>query len=224
MSDTGLVETETAAAPSARALTLVAELAAIRDVARRVADALSARYMEVLWGLRREGPEGPLGDDGFSALLDRHGINGEQAQRQVAVWEQARQHRKLRELADEAPGQAMLFVERLIRLGGAALPSPDEDPEVARIMTMTPRAMSRAIAPPARRAGRGGNSAGRRGRRRGRNAAADRNRGICAPRGGGMRGEACDTGCAGRELAGAPEIARVGGPDAPACRPAVGRS
>ena len=145
MSDTGLVETETAAAPSARALTLVAELASIRDVARRVADALSARYMEVMWDLRREWPEGPLGDDGFSALLGRYGIDGEQAQRQIRVWDHARKHRKLRELADEAPGQAMEFVGRLARLGGDALPGPDEDPEVARIMTMPPRAMNRAI-------------------------------------------------------------------------------
>ena len=98
-----------------------------------------------MWDLRREWPEGPLGDDGFSALLGRYGIDGEQAQRQIRVWDHARKHRKLRELADEAPGQAMEFVGRLARLGGDALPGPDEDPEVARIMTMPPRAMTRAI-------------------------------------------------------------------------------
>ena len=145
MSETDLVETETAGAPSARALALAAELVALRDVARRVADMLSGRYMELLWDLRREWPAGPIGDDGFSVLLARHGIDGEQARRQIAVWDHARKHRKLRDLAGESPEQAMACVERLVRLGGDVLPSPDEDPEVARIMTMPPRSMTRAI-------------------------------------------------------------------------------
>ena len=87
MSETDLVETETAGAPSARALALAAELVALRDVARRVADMLSGRYMELLWDLRREWPAGPIGDDGFSVLLARHGIDGEQARRrQSPAW------------------------------------------------------------------------------------------------------------------------------------------
>ena len=134
------------AAPSAKAAALAAEIVALRAFTVRVAEFLRGRYMELLWELRREWPEGPIGDDSFERFAGGLGLDPDEASRQVGVWDHARAHRSVRELANKSPEQAMTFVSRLMHMDGEGdLPSPDDDPEVAKIMTMPPRKMSREI-------------------------------------------------------------------------------
>lgn len=127
-----------------RAAELAAELTGLRALVENFVRQAEARYLELLRELRREFPAAD-GDDYFVLFLDRAGLPSANALENLKLWETARSHRAVREAADGNPAGALAFTSRLLRLDPGQRVRLDDDPDVARVMTMPPRQMSAEI-------------------------------------------------------------------------------
>ncbi len=130
---------EQAAAP-ANSVVLAAQANEIIAATRDYVATQKARLMEVLWRLRRQFAD----DDEFTAFAGEHlDIKVDAALAHIAVWDESRYNRQLRELAQQKPDEAMRFIQDLT--GGDALDVVRDEPEVARLLSLPPRKRTEAI-------------------------------------------------------------------------------
>ena len=116
------------------ALAAVAEIKALRNLVVQMAQVAEAQIMERLWRVRSEFDD----ERNYCRFVEFHlSIPQKQALAYVAAWEGARQNRRLRELAQSEPSQAMEFVQRLTDHGLDDV--TEKDSEVARLLSLPPR-------------------------------------------------------------------------------------
>ena len=126
------------------AQTHVRRIQAICETMRAVSEALYTQLMESLWRMRRD-----LGDDRsrFNIVVAAHTeLKPERAWAMAETWEIVRRNRSMREMAFRKPNEALAFVVQLIEAGCAdMLNGMDDNDEVMKVMSLTPRKRTQAI-------------------------------------------------------------------------------